>query len=430
MKRILALFLVLALFCSFSACKKENTSSDADTNSPAVQTESKTESTNSTSTQTTEFVEPKDYAAVLQLTINPQFNIYVDKNYKVKAVEPLNDDAKDITIEYRYIVDDTFETVIDRLISIGKDKGYVQRNSPIYIEIFYLNEKTVNTEEFTNRIRNLTKEMSQQYNAIVRFNTPNDTSNSSTTTSSTPTHTHSYSSATCTEPKKCSCGATEGKKLGHKWNAATCTTAKTCKVCKKTSGEALGHKWQNATCQTPKKCFCGATKGKKLGHNYSEGKCTRCNEKDPNYKTYDAYINGVGFNLGKKVTIEVILKTSDKKVDVCPCLLFYKKTNNGFEKYDMVSGLVDYFGEEPTLSSTVGEALEIKDGNSYISYGMWRWFQTDFANKDIDFSNGKVLLKLKYTVNQKGNFVLKIKDGKNSSVNNNKYTDSLSIKIY
>ena len=36
---------------------------------------------------------------------------------------------------------------------------------------------------------------------------------------SSNTHTHSYSDATCTEPAKCSCGATKGSALGHtKWS--------------------------------------------------------------------------------------------------------------------------------------------------------------------------------------------------------------------
>lgn len=43
-----------------------------------------------------------------------------------------------------------------------------------------------------------------------------ETSKPSTTTKpSTPTHTHSYSDATCTEPAKCSCGATKGSAKGH-----------------------------------------------------------------------------------------------------------------------------------------------------------------------------------------------------------------------
>lgn len=87
----------------------------------------------------------------------------------------------------------------------------------------------------------------------------NGTTTKPTTNSQTNTHKHSFSAATCTQPKKCSCGATEGSALGHKWVDATCTTLKTCSVCKATSGSALGH-------------------------NYDiDGVCTRCKAEDPDF---------------------------------------------------------------------------------------------------------------------------------------------------
>ena len=52
-------------------------------------------------------------------------------------------------------------------------------------------------------------------------------------------HTHSFSSATCTAPKTCSCGATEGEANGHNWKDATYTSPKTCTVCGATEGTPL-----------------------------------------------------------------------------------------------------------------------------------------------------------------------------------------------
>ena len=54
-----------------------------------------------------------------------------------------------------------------------------------------------------------------------------------------PPHTHSFSSATCTAPKTCSCGATEGEANGHNWKDATYTSPKTCTVCGATEGTPL-----------------------------------------------------------------------------------------------------------------------------------------------------------------------------------------------
>lgn len=46
------------------------------------------------------------------------------------------------------------------------------------------------------------------------------------------------------------------------------------------------HTWNEATCTAPKTCSdCGDTSGSALGHNYSNGKCTRCGQKDPNYQS-------------------------------------------------------------------------------------------------------------------------------------------------
>ena len=54
-----------------------------------------------------------------------------------------------------------------------------------------------------------------------------------------PVHTHSFQAATCTEPKTCSCGATEGTANGHRWEDATYTAPKRCAVCGATEGEPL-----------------------------------------------------------------------------------------------------------------------------------------------------------------------------------------------
>ena len=71
-------------------------------------------------------------------------------------------------------------------------------------------------------------------------------------------HTHSFISATCTSPKTCSCGVTEGDANGHNWKDATCTSPKICAVCGERSGTAIKH-------------------------SYSSGKCISCDAQDPNY---------------------------------------------------------------------------------------------------------------------------------------------------
>lgn len=44
------------------------------------------------------------------------------------------------------------------------------------------------------------------------------------------------------------------------------------------------HKFADATCTVPKKCGCGTTEGVALGHSYKDGVCARCGGEDPDYK--------------------------------------------------------------------------------------------------------------------------------------------------
>lgn len=118
--------------------------------------------------------------------------------------------------------------------------------------------------------------------------TQNITQNTQTgmenTTDSTnqPAHVHSYSNATCTSPKKCSCGVTAGTALGHQFSSATCTSPKICSRCGATNGNVLGHSFSSANCNSPKKCTrCGQTSGSALGHTYVNNKCSRCGKVDP-----------------------------------------------------------------------------------------------------------------------------------------------------
>lgn len=87
------------------------------------------------------------------------------------------------------------------------------------------------------------------------------------------THTHNFSAATCTAPKTCSCGETEGSLADHSWTAATCTAPQKCRT-------------------------CSAENGSPLGHNYNQGTCLTCGSKDPNYVeiTYVLNISSMKFH--------------------------------------------------------------------------------------------------------------------------------------
>lgn len=101
-------------------------------------------------------------------------------------------------------------------------------------------------------------------------------------------HTHSYTiPATCTEPAKCSCGATNGSALGHDFagNRQTCSR---CGVANPSYDAGHVHDFSiPATCEEGKKCACGATQGAALGHDFGTNNanryCSRCGKENENY---------------------------------------------------------------------------------------------------------------------------------------------------
>ena len=102
--------------------------------------------------------------------------------------------------------------------------------------------------------------------------TPTNETTTMPTTESSTTPTIEHTTAPTTEPPHT-----------HNFNAATCTTPKTCS-CGTTEGEANGHNWKDATCSDPKTCtVCGTTSGLTAGHNFSNGKCTTCGKADPDH---------------------------------------------------------------------------------------------------------------------------------------------------
>lgn len=215
------------------------------------------------------FVKPEKYASVLLVTINPQFRLYLDENGKVLAVEAVNEDAEAIKDAISF-ENETYETVIKNIVTEASNKGFVKEDATISLEIVESKETKESKEDILSKAEAEVKTVAAELNIEVKVsvtdittenntdpsgNTDTNTSNTAdnqTTASSDPdnsqqnsntTHTHSFSAATCTEPKKCSCGAVEGKALGH---------------------------------------------------NYKDGVCTRCKAKDPNYNPYTSVLEKQG----------------------------------------------------------------------------------------------------------------------------------------
>ncbi len=192
-------------------------------------------------------------------------------------------------------------------------------------------ESQLDTSQNTDKITSTETENSQVSSNTEETNENDNTQSQTqmnqskpTIITNQPTHTHSYSNATCTSPKKCSCGATNGNALGHNYSGKYCTrcgasnpnykentqsnsnhthyyssrvtTEATCAKegvrtytcsCGNSYTEKISkttyHDWEYATCTKPKTCKdCGKTEGSAEEHSYySSGKCSRCGQQNP-----------------------------------------------------------------------------------------------------------------------------------------------------
>ncbi len=204
-----------------------------------------------------------------------------------------------------------------------------------------------NISESTNsNTENNGSNLSSPNNSSSKVESSNQSSVTNSSDSSKPQHTHSFAAATCTNPQKCSCGATKGEPLGHKWTNATCTTPKTCSICKVADGDAIGHNWIEATCKSLKTCFlCKETVGNFAGHKWIDATCTTpktcsvCKKTEGNVKEHN-YQNGkcsyckiddiidIDIDFLKNTTYIAYNVVSDSRLDIY--ILDYECTENGY----------------------------------------------------------------------------------------------------
>ncbi len=239
MKRLLLLFLAISISLTLFGCQGTSDPSDGSS------------SLSSVSSQPAAFVKPQNYDSVILLTINPQFRLYLNNADEVLAVESVNSDAESLMPDLS-LKQGKLDQVVDQLLTVSKDGGFMKENAAVSFEVVELRNKTVDTTKLLTTVKTSAGVTLQKLEITATVDTmvaddlietnvssvfdPSTTSKV-LTQSSAPAHTHSYAAATCTK-------------------AATCS--------------------------------CGATNGKALGHQYKEGSCTRCGTKDPDYKAFSS----------------------------------------------------------------------------------------------------------------------------------------------
>lgn len=224
MKKVIALLLALSLIFIFAACGGKNDSSS--TNKDAVSKPI----TDTNTSQEDAFVKPEHYDTVLLITINPQFRLYVDENEEVVAVEPVNDDAKSVVKDTK--VTGELKDVINQLVEDSNDCGFVKENAKVEFKLVESKSNELNEDQYFNNVKKIASEAFDEIKVEVQIETAVEEGvlmddEEDLEDSSQPAHTHKFSKATCTEPKTCECGETEGKALGHSYKDGKCTVCKT-----------------------------------------------------------------------------------------------------------------------------------------------------------------------------------------------------------
>ncbi len=125
------------------------------------------------------------------------------------------------------------------------------------------------------------------------------------------------------------------------------------------------HTWSDATCKDPQKCECGATNGTTTDeHNYSEGKCTVCGADDPNYVAPGADNKTV-----ETLTAEEIATISGNKLEENFDIDGFFTATLGVKSESIKITGANYAADGLTFT---GKQVSLTSGKAQISDGVWK----------------------------------------------------------
>ena len=250
MKRILSLLLALCLVLSFAGCKKKSD----------------------------EFVKPENYATVLFIRINPELNLYLDISGKILAIEPLNDDAKELIADYK-LEEAAFQDVIKDIVTAANEKGFINADSQVSIKVTESKLEDSDVDDILSKADTVVSNTATSLGIGVKVekitgSADIDVSSTTETESSKVDESSKTETSSKTDASSKTSGSTKPSTSSKPSGSANTNVS---------SKPAHKHSFSAATCTAPKKCSCGVTEGKALGHKYTEGVCERCKAKDPNF---------------------------------------------------------------------------------------------------------------------------------------------------
>lgn len=150
MKKFLAILLAVMLLLTFAGCNR-----DKDTGVKQATPEA--------------FVKPENYVTVLKVTINPEFNLYLDKDGVVLAVEPVNEDAKSVAKDITATGD--IKTVMETIVSATNKGGFVKENAKVDIKVTEVKDTAVSPMEVLNTAKETADDSFKKIDATVTVST-------------------------------------------------------------------------------------------------------------------------------------------------------------------------------------------------------------------------------------------------------------------
>lgn len=168
MRNVLSYLLVVVLLLSlFTACSGEP---QEETQTTTVVTTTSTTMVTTTTNGEVVFEKPASYAAVVLISINPQFKLYLDADGTVLAVEPVNADAKQVAANITTKTG-SVETVVDNLISAANDDGFVKQDVTVNIEVTEIYSETVDTVAVLEKAKTGAETQLQRLNVQAQVET-------------------------------------------------------------------------------------------------------------------------------------------------------------------------------------------------------------------------------------------------------------------
>ncbi len=174
MERVLLVLLCLVMVFGFTACSKNDTSTQS---SEVMQTDA--------------FVKPDNYAMILSVKDTPEFNFYLDEDGKVLAIEPLSDNAKEIAKDLD-LKEKDLEKTIESFVIKAHEKGYINDNATVNLSINETKQKKEKTDSILSKATQVITQTADDLEIIVEINDNSDKSeddnvkSENTTSSSAP----------------------------------------------------------------------------------------------------------------------------------------------------------------------------------------------------------------------------------------------------